>query len=126
MRIEPENTDETVLRELGKRLARTRLERNISQEELAVEAGVGKSAVERLETGREVKLTSFVRVLRALGLLEALDRLVPEPLPSPIERVRLQGRRRKRAAKPRTEGPAQQVAPWRWRVVDQETGDIRE
>ncbi len=121
MRIEPENSDGAVMRELGERLARTRLEQNISQEQLSVEAGVGKSTVERLEAGREVKLTSFVRVLRALGLLEALDRLVPEPLPSPIERVRLQGRRRKRAAKSRKADPARQGTPWRWHAVDQGT-----
>jgi transcriptional regulator with XRE-family HTH domain len=78
-------------------LARTRLERNTSQEQLAIEAGVSKSTVERLESGRDVKLASFIRILRALGLLERLDSLLPEPLPSPIERLKLHGRRRQRA-----------------------------
>ncbi len=113
MRIENENSDQTVLVELGARLARTRLEQNISQEKLAVDAGVSKSTVERIETGREVKLTSFVRILRALGRLELLDQLVPEPLPSPIELVRTQGRRRRRAAEPRRE-EEEQPGPWRW------------
>jgi transcriptional regulator with XRE-family HTH domain len=114
MKIEALNTDQTVLTELGRRLARTRLERNISQEGLAIEAGVSKSTVERLEAGRPVKLTSFLRVLRALGQVDVLDRLVPEPLPSPIERVRLQGRRRQRAARPRNQGSAQPETPWTW------------
>lgn len=118
MRIENENSDEAVLRELGARLARTRLERNLSQEEIATEAGVAKRTVERLEAGHEVKLASFVRILRALGLLEAFDRLVPEPLPSPIERVRLHGRRRQRAAKPRG-GEAAPASPWRWGTGEQ-------
>jgi transcriptional regulator with XRE-family HTH domain len=112
MRIENENSDKAVLDELGARLARTRLEQNTSQEQLATAAGVSKSTVERIETGREVKLTSLVRVLRALGRLELLDRLLPEPLPSPIERVRIQGKRRQRAAEPRrAEAPER---PWRW------------
>lgn len=125
MRIEAENSDETVLRELGSRLSRTRLERNLSQEQLANEAGVGKSTVERIEAGREVKLTSFVRILRALGQLEDLDRLIPEPLPSPIERIRMQGRRRQRATQARDREGADEAAPWRWNVVDPAVGDDR-
>ncbi len=114
MRIENENSDATVLAELGNRLSRTRLEQNVSQERLAADAGVSKSTVERIETGREVKLSSFVRILRALGRLEILDQLLPEPLPSPIERAKLQGRRRQRAAEPRREGKDEQPGPWRW------------
>lgn len=123
MRIEAENSDGTVLRELGSRLSRTRLERNLSQEQLANEAGVAKSTVERIEAGREVKLTSFVRILRALGQLEELDRLIPEPLPSPIERIRMQGRRRQRATRARDREGADEAAPWRWNVVDPAAGD---
>jgi putative transcriptional regulator len=113
MKIQNGNSDKTVLTELGTRLARTRLEQNISQEKLAADAGVSKSTIERIETGREVKLTSFVRVLRALGRLELLDQLVPEPLPSPIDLVRTRGKRRQRAAEPRRDKDTQ-PGPWSW------------
>ena len=98
MKIAAQNTDEIVLAELGERLARTRLERNISQQELATEAGVSKSTVERVEAGAGSKVSNLIRILRVLGLLDRLDTLVPEPLPSPIERLKLEGRRRRRAA----------------------------
>ncbi|HEY5246753.1 MAG TPA: helix-turn-helix transcriptional regulator, partial [Acidimicrobiales bacterium] len=75
MRITNENDDETILAEMGRRLARTRLERNISQQGLATEAGVSKRTIERIEAGAETRLSSFVRVLRVLGLLDQLDRL---------------------------------------------------
>lgn len=114
MKIESSLSDSAVLDELGERLARTRLERNLSQERLATEAGVSKATVERLEAGEPVKSTSLIRVLRALGRLEALDQLLPEPLPSPIERVRLQGRRRQRARSPRGGPGAEEKGPWRW------------
>jgi transcriptional regulator with XRE-family HTH domain len=112
MHITNENDDETILAELGRRLARTRLERNISQQGLATEAGVSKRTVERIEAGAETRLSSFVRVLRVLGLLDQLDRLVPEPLPSPLERLKLHGRTRQRAAP----GPtaADEGDAWRW------------
>jgi transcriptional regulator with XRE-family HTH domain len=120
MKIEANSTDEAVLRELGARLARTRLEMNLSQERLAGEAGVSKRTVERLEAGEPVRSNSLIRVLRGLGLLEPLDRLVPEPLPSPVERLRLQGRRRRRAGTARTARQSTPAEPWRW---GDETGD---
>jgi transcriptional regulator with XRE-family HTH domain len=114
MKIKSNSTDEVVLRELGERLARTRLERNLSQERLAAEAGVSKRTIERLEAGEPVKSNSLIRVLRGLGQLDALDRLVPEPLPSPVERLRLQGRRRRRAGTPRGAREQTSTGPWRW------------
>ena len=113
MRISNDTSDPVVLRELGERLARTRLERNVTQAGLAESAGVSKATVERIEGGGEVRSGSLIRVLRALDLLEALDRLVPEPLPSPVERLRTEGRRRRRARPPRGR-PADGGSPWSW------------
>jgi putative transcriptional regulator len=114
MKIEASLSDSAVLEELGERLARTRLERNLSQERLANEAGVSKATIERLEAGEPVKSTSLIRALRSLGRLEALDQLLPEPLPSPIERIRLQGRRRQRAGSSRLGQGMEEKGPWRW------------
>jgi transcriptional regulator with XRE-family HTH domain len=114
MKIDAGLTDEAVLAELGRRLARTRLERNLTQAQLGEEAGVGLATVQRLEAGRAVKLPSLVRVLRTLGLLDALDVLVPEPAPSPIELLKLHGRQRQRAAHPRSVGKQPSEAAWVW------------
>jgi putative transcriptional regulator len=116
MKVDSYLTDEAVLSELGARLERTRLERNLAQRELGEQAGVERKAVQRIEAGESVKLASFIRVLRALGLLDALDRLVPEPVPSPIELLKLQGKQRKRASGKRGKrAPQQDLAePWRW------------
>lgn len=115
MRITSDNTDEAVLAELGARLARTRLERNLTQAQLADEAGVGTATVERMEAGQTAKLSSVIRVLRVLGLLDGLDRLVPEPTPSPIERLKLAGKQRQRAAGARAaRRPDEEPGPWRW------------
>ena len=113
MKIGAQNTDEVVLAELGERLARTRLERNITQQELATEAGVSKSTVERVEVGAGAKLSNLIRILRVLGLLDRLDTLVPEPLPSPIERLKLEGRRRRRAA-PAARAEDMPSTTWTW------------
>lgn len=91
-------SDAAVLSELGSRLATTRLEMNRSQAAVAREAGISARTLERLEAGESVAMTSLVRVMRALDLLERFEELVPEPAPSPIERLKLEGRRRKRAS----------------------------
>jgi transcriptional regulator with XRE-family HTH domain len=116
MKITEYLTDEAVLSELGARLRRTRLERNLAQRELASEAGVERKVLQRIEAGEPVTLTGFIRVLRALGLLDALNQLVPEPTPSPIELLKLHGNRRRRASGSRLKSPLaqEQPTPWHW------------
>ncbi|HST54288.1 MAG TPA: helix-turn-helix transcriptional regulator [Solirubrobacteraceae bacterium] len=97
MKIDSHLTDEAVLSELGDRLRRWRLARNLSQAEFGAQAGIGRRTVQNLEAGNPVQLPSLIRVLRVLGLLESLDRLIPAPAPSPIERLQLAGRERRRA-----------------------------
>lgn len=104
-------SDAAVLAVLGQRLARHRLRQNLTQAELAREAGVSTRTISRLEAGESTQLTNLVRVLRALGLLAGLGELVPEPPESPLEQLRRQGRPRQRASSRRDETEAE---PWRW------------
>ena len=113
MNIRPELSDELVLQEIGERLARTRLERNLTQANLAKTAGISKRTLERLESGAaSTQLTTFIRVSRALGLLQRFDAFLPKPLASPVEQVKLQGRKRKRASGIRTEKTLNKK--WTW------------
>lgn len=113
MKLASEMTDAAVRAELGARLERMRLDRNLSQQQLAGEAGVSRHTVLRIEGGHSVTLTAFLRVLRALELLDALELLVPEPVPSPIEALERQGRRRRRASSSSSDS-ADASAPWKW------------
>ncbi|MCC7519093.1 MAG: helix-turn-helix transcriptional regulator [Verrucomicrobiae bacterium] len=99
MKITTPLSDEVVLRELGRRLVGVRLERNLTQAALAEQAGISKRAVERMERGEvAMRLSGFVRVCRALGLVERFDALIPEPMPSPITQLKLKGKERRRAS----------------------------
>ncbi len=107
-------SDEAILKELGGRLAALRLARNLTQAQLAHEAGVSKRTVERLESGEvAARLSGLVRVCRILGLMDRLDALVPLPAPSPVEQLRLAGRQRKRASAAR-ETSAGRTRKWTW------------
>lgn len=89
-------TDTATLTELGERIAARRLSRQWRQADLAFEAGVSKRTVERIEAGVSVQTVLFLRVLRALGLLDGLDQLVPASGPTPMELLQLEKNRRKR------------------------------
>ena len=113
MKIAKNATDGAILGELGRRLTALRLGRNLTQTQLATQAGVSKSTVQRLESGGVgTQLSGFLRVCRVLDLVEHLELLVPEPVPSPVEQLRLRGRQRQRASAPRKAPSAS--ATWRW------------
>ena len=114
MKISSELADEAILGELGARLAAARLARNLTQAALAEEAGVSKRTVERLESGEvAARLSGFVRVCRALDLLNRLDALVPQPTASPVEQLKLAGRRRQRASGTR-KATRKSARTWTW------------
>ena len=106
-------TDDAVLTLLGGRLAQVRLSRDVTQQQLAAEAGVGKTVVERLENGKSITLANVVRVLRALDLLDELLNVVPESRLRPAELVEREGRRRQRASRARLR-ESKQAAPFVW------------
>lgn len=115
MRLVSTETDPVVLQQLGERMAAVRLERNWTQQQLADQAGISKRTVERLEAGKATHLPAFIRVLRALGLLERLDALIPQPTVSPIAQLKLQRAKRQRA----TGRKSTQTTGKRWTWGDQ-------
>jgi transcriptional regulator with XRE-family HTH domain len=117
MTIDELSTDDVALAELGRRVERARLDRNLTQQQLAARAGVGKATLERLEAGRPSKLSTLVRVMRALGLSDRLEALLPAVGPSPLD-LAANGRERQRARarrakpeEPSAEG-ARRRRPW--------------
>jgi len=106
-------SDSRALEILGERISRHRLQRNQTQAEIAAASGVSKPTIERLAAGESSHLSNFIRILRALDLLDDLDALVPEPTPSPIEQLKLQGRQRQRASSVRE--PETAHKPWAWK-----------
>lgn len=88
-----------VLREVGARLKELRLQQNRRVRDLAADAGVSPRTIDRLEAGRNIGTENLVRVMRALGRLQAFDALVPVPEVSPYDVERLRGKVRRRASR---------------------------
>jgi transcriptional regulator with XRE-family HTH domain len=91
-------SDQAVLTGLGGRILQYRLNRNMTQEALAKEAGLSARTINRVEHGNSTQLSNLIRLLRSLGLLENMESLVPKPAISPIQQLKLHGKNRKRAS----------------------------
>jgi transcriptional regulator with XRE-family HTH domain len=116
MKFENLLSDDAVLAEMGQRLVAARLERRMTQAQLAQAAGVSKRTVERLEDGGSAQLSNLVRCLRALTRLEGLERLLPETPVSPIDLLKQAKGRRSRVRTPAASktGVAEPGAAWVW------------
>lgn len=113
MNFDAHLSDEAFLKLLGERLTAIRLSRNLSQQQLADEAGLGLRTIQRLEQGAgSAQLTGFVHVCRVLGLMERFDILLPESSVSPIENLNAQRRKRQRASN--TKIAAKENKKWEW------------
>lgn len=93
-------TNSDIMKWMGEKIRQYRLQKNISQKELAVNAGVSLSSVASIEQGRSVTISTFISLLRALDALQLLDAFMEESEISPIEYARLLDakKQRKRAS----------------------------
>ena len=112
MKITSLLTDDTVLAELGARIAGRRLEMQLTQAALAEQAGIAKRTLERMEAGQTSQLTTLVRVLRVLDAVSGLDGLIPESGSRPMDLLKRKGKVRKRASGRRAATTTDR--PWRW------------
>lgn len=92
-----EMSDNRILKELGSQVMQYRLNKNISHEELAKQSGVSYKTITRLESGESVQLLSLMKILRALNLIQNMAMLLPEIQESPIQKVEMRGKTRKKA-----------------------------
>jgi transcriptional regulator with XRE-family HTH domain len=97
---------------MGNRIASRRIDRQLTQAQLAERAGVGKRTLERLENGESTQMSTVIRIFRVLELLPNLDAMIPEPGLRPMDLLKLKGKVRQRASAPRETG---EPAAWEWK-----------
>lgn len=74
-------TDQENMIEIGARLRARRLERNLTTEMLAETTGLNRKTIMDLEAGRDVRLSTILKVFRAMQLLGVLNTALPDTLP---------------------------------------------
>ena len=90
-------SNSAVVQEAGKRIKELRLRKNLSQKQLAEQAGVSVFTVAQIEKGKSVSFVLFIAVIRVLRLLDNMELLLPKPEVSPIELLKLQTKKPRRA-----------------------------
>lgn len=121
MKITRQLADDTILTEIGGRIARCRLDLQLTQADVAEQAGVAKRTLERVEAGASAQMLSIVKILRVLDLLSGLDGMIPEGGPKPMDLLKRKGKLRQRASSSRRYSdqanqprPGQPDKPWSW------------
>ena len=112
MKISKLLADDAILAEIGERVARRRLDLQLTQADVADQAGVAKRTVERVEGGASAQMLSIIRILRVLDLLPGLDRMIPEAGPRPMNLLKQKGKVRQRASRRRRSDRS--YKPWSW------------
>lgn len=80
-----------IISELGVRFKRYRLFSNLTQKEVAVQSGVSVFTISQFEKGdaHNIGMSNFISLLRSIGFLEEIEKLLPEfPVP-PNQRRRI-------------------------------------
>jgi transcriptional regulator with XRE-family HTH domain len=90
-------TDDMIIRSIGDFIRNERLERNITQAQLAERAGVHRTTIRDLELGRRSTLITLIQTLRSLDQLGVLKNFNVSKEISPIELAKLDMKERKRA-----------------------------
>lgn len=96
-------TDKELMSRMGNRLKEIRIEKNISQTELAKKTGMHRNSISLIEQGNSFSTESLIKILRAL---EALDKIEfffgkKEHKLSPLEVFEREKNAKKRASKKR-------------------------
>ncbi len=105
-----ERSPSAIAEELGQRVKQARLNADMTQVEVADQAGVSRKAVLNAEKGKG-ELEVFIAILSALSLTSQLENFLPVQEISPIQLSKLKGRKRQRASGQRSTGE-QEALEW--------------
>ncbi|GGW87374.1 helix-turn-helix transcriptional regulator [Alteromonas halophila] len=86
-----------ITQELGSRLKRARLNKNLTQQEVADKVGVARRTLVAAEQGN-ARLDTFVGIMQILGVADQLNLFLPEQDISPLQLAKLKGKQRQRAS----------------------------
>ena len=98
IKIQESLADPAIVQKICHGLKQMRLNKNMSQSELASISGVNRVTISRMESGRAATLLTVVQILRALEKLDILNTFCEEAEVSPLELVKLKRKQRHRAS----------------------------
>ena len=110
MKITGIESNNEIIKEIGLRIKRQRINMGITQQELANKAGLSLRTITNIECGNDTKLSAIISILRALNILGNIDLLLEEEIIRPSDYLELK-KPRERAKKKKTI----KKTKWEWR-----------
>ena len=95
-------TNRAIAQEIGQRIEQLRLEKNITQQQLADEIGLSRVSYRKLAMGA-AKFENIIAALRSLGMMDLVEQFIPETTFSPMAQLKLKGKQPQRASSQRDE-----------------------
>ena len=74
---------ENYLEKLGAYFKRVRINRHLTQQDVADVTGIDRHSISRFENGGNINLENFISLLDAVNKLELLDQFLQEPVLDP-------------------------------------------
>jgi transcriptional regulator with XRE-family HTH domain len=109
MKIHGYETNEVILKEIGKRMKSKRIAMNLTQKELAHESGVSQRTISGFENGENISLENVIAILRVLKQIQEINLLFPEEKTNPFDVIQL-GNKRQRVSTKKTS----KKNTWNW------------
>ena len=107
MKITGYESEWVILKELGSRIKQYRIALDITQIDLARKCGISISTETRIENGDDSKMSNYIKIMTALGIIDNINLLIPEEQPD-YKAIYEERPSRKRATKRR------QKNAWVW------------
>ncbi len=104
-------SDAAIVRELANYIRKERLDKNMTQNDLAEKTGLDRSTISQIENGRISTMMSFVQILRALDQLDILNVFQRKSQVSPMQMLKLEQAKRIRARKSNNNNNKEK-SPW--------------
>jgi len=89
-------SNNAIAQEIGRRLEQLRLEKNMTQQQLADEIGLSRVSYRKLAKGA-AKFENIIGALRALDRMDLIEKFIPETTFSPMAQLKLKGKLPQRA-----------------------------
>ena len=87
-----------IIAEFGKRFKDYRIACNMTQQEVSDKSGISVVTIRKFENEQlfDIKMTTFIALLKAINFAQGLDEVLPEIPVSPYELLKIQQGKRKR------------------------------
>lgn len=91
-------SDDAIIHSIGDFVRHQRLQKNITQKDLADKAGINRTTLSDLELGRRCQLVTMIQVLRILNQLHVFESFEIKQQISPIKLAEMEMKKRQKAS----------------------------